>query len=201
MLYKIFTQLRVYFFTGLAVAIPLFGTAYLIFLLFSFSDNLLGRFINVHLKQRWGFYIPGLGLVLFLLIILTIGILARQFLGKRLLRGLEKALIKLPLIRHVYPSLKQIVDFFFSTKEIAFKKAVLVEYPRKGIWSLGFITNESAQKVKDALSEDVLNVFIPSAPGPLTGYFVVVPRKDIILLEMRVEEALKIIVSGGVLNP
>jgi len=199
--HKIFSNLRAYFFTGLAVSLPLFGTCYILYILFSFTDNLLGRFINVYLKNKLGFSIPGLGLVLFILLILFAGILAKNLLGKSILHLIERSIIRLPLIKQIYPPLKQIVDFLFSSKEQIFKKVVLVEYPRKDIWSLGFITNDGSQKVKDVLKLDVLNVFIPTTPSPLTGYFMVVPRQDVISLDISIEDALKIVVSGGVLNP
>ena len=198
---NIFLTLRGYFFTGLAVALPLVGTCYILYIIFIFTDSLLGRFINTYLKEKLGFYIPGLGILLFILSILIIGVFAKNVLGRGLLRWIEKSFIKLPLARQIYPSLKQIVDFFFSSKELVFKKVVLVEYPRKGAWSLGFITNEGMPKAKEALKEDLLNIFIPTTPGPLTGYFVLVPRQDAVLLDISIEDALKIIISGGVLNP
>lgn len=193
-------RLRGYFIAGLAVSLPLFGTGYLIFILFSFTDNLLGRFINKYLQEKLGFYIPGLGLFLFLLLILSIGILTRQIFGRKFFSWVEAGFSKLPILKYIYPSLKQIVDFFFSQKEFAFKKVVLVEYPRKGAWSLGFITNEGLPAAKEILKEDLLNVFIPTTPGPLTGYFVLIPRQEVVYLNISVEDALKVIVSGGVLN-
>lgn len=198
---KILSSLRTYFFTGLAVSLPLFGTCYILYILFSFTDNLLGRFINAYLDKKLGFSIPGLGILLFLLLILFAGILAKNLLGKTILHGIEKSIIRLPLIKQIYPPLKQIVDFFFSSKELVFKKVVLVEYPRKDIWSLGFIVNDGIPKAKEVLKQDLLNVFIPSTPSPLTGLFILVKRQDTVLLDISIEDALKIVVSGGVLNP
>ena len=114
---------------------------------------------------------------------------------------MDKALRKFPLVRHVYPAVKQITAFLFASQQQAFKKVVLVEYPRRGIWSIGFITNESFQEVKQKTKQDLLNIFIPSSPGPLTGFFTLIPRKEVILLDIAVEDAIKLLVSGGLLNP
>ncbi|MDD5045194.1 MAG: DUF502 domain-containing protein [Candidatus Omnitrophica bacterium] len=198
---KFFVSLRNYFFTGLAISLPLFGTCYILLIIFVFTDGLLGRFINAYLKAKLGFYIPGLGILLFLLVILLFGVVAKNFLGKKFVHWLGHRFENLPLLKQIYPPLKQIVDFFFSAKELAFKKVVLVEYPRKGLWSLGFITNEGMPKAKEVLKADFLNVFVPNTPGPLSGYYVLVPRQEAILLDISIEDALKIIISGGVLNP
>jgi len=199
--HKILSNLRAYFFTGLAVSLPLFGTCYILYILFAFTDSLLGRFINAYLKNKLGFSIPGLGLLLFIFLIFFAGVLAKNLFGKSILRWVERSIIRLPLIKQIYPPLKQIVDFFFSSKELVFKKVVLVEYPRKGLWSLGFITNEGLPKAKEYLNLDLINVFVPSTPNPLTGYFILAARQDAVLLDISIEDALKIIVSGGVLNP
>ena len=113
---------------------------------------------------------------------------------------MDKALRRFPLVRHIYPSVKQIIVFLFASQRQAFKKVVLVEYPRCGIWSLGFVTNEGFKEAKDKTGQDLLNIFIPSSPGPLTGFFVIIPRQEVLFLEISIEEAIKLLVSGGLLN-
>ncbi len=198
---RVLIDLRTYFFTGLAAILPIFATCYVIFFLFVFTDSILGRFINAYLQNKLGFYIPGLGIIIFVLLILFAGILAKYLLGRRLFVWFESSLLRIPLIKQIYLSFKQIVEFLFSQKKRTFKKVVLVEYPRKGIWSLGFVTNEGMPAAKQLTSEDLINVFIPSSPGPLTGYLVFVRRQEAIFLDISVEDAIKMVFSGGVLNP
>jgi uncharacterized membrane protein len=195
------SKLRRYFITGLIVILPLVATIYILAGIFNFSDGLLGRFINDYLEKTIGFYIPGLGLLLFLTIILLVGFLVTNILFKRLFYHLETLFLKFPLIRQIYPAVKQIVDYLFSKEKPAFKKVVIVEYPRKGVWSLGFITNEAMKDVEDKTNQKVLNVFIPSTPNPMTGYFIFVPKNDAVFLDISVEDGLRMVISGGVFNP
>ena len=190
-------KLKRYLLTGLIVLLPVVLTAYVLIAIFRFSDGILGRFI----EGLIGFYIPGIGFVLSLVIVLFTGFLTTVLLGKRIFIVIENMFLKFPLVRQIYPSAKQIINFLFSKDKLQFKKVVLIEYPRKGIWSLGFITNETVQEIKTKTGQDLLNVFIPSSPGPITGYIMFVPKKDIIFLDMTIEDALKLIISDGVVNP
>src|SRR3989338_9167245 len=147
----IFTKMRKkierYFFTGLLVLLPVVITLYLLFIIFRFADGLLGKYINQYLKEYLGHYIPGIGLILTLLIVLFVGALARSVLLRKIIPAIEGWFAGLPLIRMIYPSSKQIVKFFFSDENKAmFKKVVLIEYPRKGVYSLGFVTNEGFEE-------------------------------------------------------
>ena len=186
---------------GILVTLPLVLTAYVLVILFKFADNMIGKFANASLREYLGFYIPGLGIIIILIIIFLVGFLTRLFLGKRLYLILDRTLVHFPLVRHVYPAAKQIVAFLFTPRYHSFKKVVLVEYPRHGLWSLGFITNESFHEAKRKTKKDLLNVFIPSSPGPFTGFFILVPRREIIILDVAIEDAIKLMVSGGLLNP
>ena len=196
-----FNYLKKYFIAGVLVILPLFITIYILVVFFQFVGGILDQFINNYLREFLGFYIPGLGLTLSLITIFLVGFLTTHFLGRRLYLILDKALRKFPLVRHVYPAVKQITAFLFASQQQAFKKVVLVEYPRRGIWSIGFITNESFQEVKQKTKQDLLNIFIPSSPGPLTGFFTLIPRKEVIFLDIAVEDAIKLLISGGLLNP
>ena len=196
-----FTYIKRNLIAGFLVIFPLLFTVYILVFLFQFADNILGKFINTYLERSLGFYIPGLGLILFLIIIFVVGFLTTHLLGRRLYSILDKALRRFPLVRHVYPSIRQIVEFLFATQHKTLKKVVLVEYPRRGIWSIGFITNEGFQEARDKTRQNLLNVFIPSSPGPLTGFFILIPHQGVIFLDITIEEAIKLVVSGGLLNP
>lgn len=193
---------RKYFLTGLLIILPVLITTYLFVSLFAFFDNILGRYINRITITTLGYKIPGLGLLLFLLLIFITGILATNFIGRKLFLFFEKIWFKFPIVKKIYPAAKQITHFLFSPKiQGQLQKVVLVEYPSRGIYSIGFLTNRSDPEIRQKTGKDLLNVLVPSVPNPLTGFVVLIPKQDAIFLDMSVEEAIKIIVSGGVLNP
>lgn len=194
-------RLKRYFITGFVVLVPVFLTIYVLAALFRFVDNILGRFLNIYLKAMLGFYIPGLGLLLFFVIIVLVGFLAGRFLGNKIFPRIEKWFLGLPLINKIYPTFKQIILFVLAQKEFGFKKVVLVEYPSKGIWSLGFLTNEEFKKMSEVAGRDTVPVFIPSSPNPLTGYVIFLPKEELKFPDIPISDALKIIISGGVFKP
>lgn len=190
-------RLRRYLVAGLIVVVPVLLTVYVLVIMFRLVDGILGRFLNVYFKEILGFYIPGLGFLISLFFILFVGFLATRFLGKKIFIALERWFSGLPLINKIYPTLKQIVLFILAQKEFGFKKVVLVEYPSKGIWSLGFLTNESFQQINRVSDREMVSVFIASTPGPLTGYVIFVAKEEIKFLDISISDALKIIISGG----
>lgn len=194
-------HVRRYFITGILVIFPLFLSIYILFILFRFVDGILGRFINVYFKETLGFYIPGLGLILFLLIIIVAGFLSTHFLGRRLNRFLDRIVGPFPLLRHIYPWIRQIFTFLFSKNNLSFKKVVLVGYPCKGSWSLGFITNEGFKEAKLKSGQELLSIFVPLVPNPTSGFLIFASSKDVIFLDISIKEAMKLILSGGILNP
>ena len=194
-------RLRRFFLTGLVVVVPIFLTIYILVVSFKFIDGILGKYLVHYLKSYTGFYVPGLGFILFFLIIIFVGFLATRFIGRKIFPQLEKWFSGLPLINKVYPTLKQIVLFILAQKEFGFQKVVLVEYPSKGIWSVGFITNEHYEKINSALNKEMVAVFVPNSPGPLTGYVIFVSKEELKLVDIPVSDALKIIISGGVVKP
>ena len=201
MLRILFNFVKRNFIAGILVILPLLLTIYILVLLFRFAECIVGEFINTYISEFLGIYVPGLSLILFLIIIFLVGFLTTHFLGRRLYLILDKTLRRFPLIRHIYPSIKQIIEFLFAYQKPEFKRVVLVEYPRTGVWSIGFVTNESFKEAREKTEEDLLNIFIPSSPGPLTGFFILVPQKEVIFLEIAVEEAIKLVISGGLVNP
>lgn len=194
-------KLKRYLITGLVVVVPIFLSVYVLVGVFRFADGIMGRFLNTYIENLLGFYIPGLGLLLFFLFILFVGFFATQFIGKGFFTHLERWFSSLPFINKIYPILKQIVLFILEQKEFGFKKVVLVEYPSKGIWSLGFLTNEQFEKISEISDKEMVSVFVPNSPGPLTGYVVFVPKAELKFPDISVTNALKIIISGGVVKP
>lgn len=194
-------KLRRYFLSGLVALLPLALTVYLFVLMAHFADGLIGKFIQPIIKEKWQFYIPGLGIILGVILIIVVGFFVTNFLGKKIHAAFENLLLRLPFFRQVYPAIKEMALFLFSREKLRFKQVVLVEYPRKGVFSVGFLTNESHPKLCELTKKNLRNVFIPSAPGPLTGYILMVPEEDMYFTSVPVEEAFKFILSGGVVNP
>jgi len=194
-------KLRKYFITGLAVVVPVFLTVYVLAALFRFTDNILGRFLSAYFKNALGIYIPGLGVLVFLLFILASGFLANRYIGRRIFSSVDKWFAGLPLIRNIYPTFKQVISFILAQKEFGFKKVVLLEYPSKGIWSLGFLTNEEFKKFNQLPDKVMVSVFIPTCPGPFTGVVVFVAKEDLRFPDITITDAFKIIISAGFIKP
>ncbi len=191
-----------YFLSGLVVFLPMALTVYLFVLAINFTDGLVGKYLQPYFYENFGFYFRGISILVGVFLIVSVGFFVTNFLGRKVYDFFEKLLVKLPFFRQVYPAIKEMAIFLFSRERLSsFRQVVLLEYPRKGIYSFGFLTNESAQKVSEATKVELCNVFVPSAPGPLTGFALMVPKKEIIFTDITVEEAFKFIVSGGVVNP
>jgi len=195
-------RLRRYLFTGLVVWIPLGVTIFV----FKFFIDYMDRAVT-WLPHDWqpsnlfGFNIPGLGVIMVLLLLLITGFIASNYLGRTLL-GLGAELLEhIPLVRSVYSAAKQISDTMFSNKGRSFSKVVLIRYPQKDTWSLAFQTSESLGEVNKKLPEHMVSVFVPTTPNPTSGFLLMVPQEDMIELEMNVDDALKMIISLGVIVP
>ncbi|MFA6350485.1 MAG: DUF502 domain-containing protein [Candidatus Omnitrophota bacterium] len=194
-------KLKRYFITGLLTILPIFLTLAILFIIFRLIDNVIGKIINSYLKTAFGFSIPGLGFILVILIILVTGFVVSHLVSKRTLPLIERVLLKFPGIRQIYPSVKQVVGFIFSKDKDVFKKVVLVEYPSKGIWSVGFMTNEGFREAQELTGQELVHVLIGSTPSPWSGFFILVPKNAVKFLKMSAEEGIKLIVSGGILKP
>ena len=194
-------KLKRYFITGLIVVVPISLTVYVLVFAFQFVDGLLGRFFSQYFTNYLGFYIPGLGIVVLLLLVVLAGFLATRLIGRSIFPNIEKWFSSLPLIDKVYPTLKQIMLFILAQEQFGFKKVVLVEYPSKGIWSIGFITNENYKQIGRINDKEMVSVFVASSPGPLTGYVVFVAKDELRFVDISISDALKIIISGGVYKP
>jgi uncharacterized membrane protein len=191
-----------YFFTGLLIVLPILITIYLFVSLFLFFDNILGRYISTLTISYLGFKIPGLGLLVFVFLIFFMGLFATNFLGQKLFRFLESFWFKFPVVKQIYPAAKQVTRFVFGQGgRDQLKKVVLVRFPHPGIYTIGFMTNKADKEIAEKLGSDAfISVLVPTVPNPLTGFIIFVPARDVIFLDMGIEEAIKIVVSGGVLN-
>lgn len=194
-------KIRNYFATGFLIALPAFFTLYLLYVVFRFIDGVFGKLINIYFQKHFGFAIPGAGLVIGFLVIFLIGFTAKNFFGKRLIHALERWFLRFPFIRFIYPPAKQIVDSFTSKESPAFKKVVLVQYPCEGIWSIGFLTNDSFRDTNEKSGQDLVHIFIATTPSPLTGFLILVPRNSVKDLDISVEDGIKLIISAGIVKP
>lgn len=190
-------RLKRIFTAGLFAILPLAITIYVFFLIFSFLDNLIGDLI----KAIFGFRVPGIGFAAGILLILLVGFVASNIIGKRLIDYNDRLLQRLPLIKSIYTAARQIIDAFSVQGKRAFQKVVLIEYPRKGLFVLGFVTGSSKGEIQDKTHAHTLNIFVPTTPNPTSGMLILAPRSEVIDLEMTVEEGLKVIISGGLFEP
>lgn len=205
--------LRGYFYAGLIVILPLFLTVFIINWMVNFivaitMESFFTVFINnaikffgiennIHLKTA----VYGLYLLSILILITFIGYITKNIIGKKITRSINKIIGKLPIVKHIYTTINQIVSLVSSDKGNTYKRAIAVEYPRKGIYSIGFLTSEENAVLSQQEGKDLCNVFIPTSPNPTSGMFICVERKDIVFLDMKIDDAVKLIISGGVIVP
>ncbi len=189
-------RLRTYLLAGLLVILPAGVTAFVLIRLFQFLDSLLAPIFDA-----MGIGFTGLGLVTGVLLIFVVGALASNVLGRRVVSLFDRVMLRLPLARTIYSATKQVSGSLFQQNRAAFQRVVLVEYPRKGLYSVGFVTGETRRPGKDDGEERAINVFMMHTPNPATGILCLVPEDELIPLDMSVEDALKLIVSGGILVP
>lgn len=194
--------LRSYFITGLIVVVPLYITAYVVVLIVRAMDNVFNFLPELLRPQSFlPFYIPGIGLAFTIIGIFIVGVVAQNFLGKKLVSLGERILARIPFLRIVYNATKQFLETFFTREHEGFSKVVIFEYPRKGIYTLGFVTGRTRGELKTKIEEGTTSIFVPTTPNPTSGYFVMIPDADIIPLEMSVEDAFKVIMTGGIISP
>ena len=194
--------MKKYFITGLLVLVPLVITVWVLKSLIGVMDQSLLLLPDAwHPHALFGRDIPGVGAILTVVIVLTTGVIATNFFGKQLINLWEKLLNRVPVVKSVYSSVKQVSDTLFSDSGNAFRKAVLVQFPRQGAWTIAFITGTPGGDVSNHLHGDYVSIYVPTTPNPTGGYFLMMPKADVIELEMSVDEALKYIISMGVVAP
>jgi uncharacterized membrane protein len=194
--------MKKYFITGLLIWIPLVITIWVLKLVVDVLDQSLLLLPARAQTENWlGIHVPGLGAILTLVIVLLTGIFATNFFGAQLVRLWHRVLHQIPVVNSIYSSVKQISDTLFSSSGQAFRKALLVQWPHPGMWTIAFLTGTPSGEVARSIPADCVSVYVPTTPNPTGGYFVIVPRKDVVELEMTVDEALKYIISMGVVPP
>ena len=198
------TRIKNYFFTGVIVAAPVAITIYMSYHLVVWINEATKRLI----PQQWKigdfvpYAVPGLGLLLLILLLLFIGMLTTGYVGKFFARLWERIIRKMPVISSMYSLLKQIFETFLSQKSRSFNEVVLVEYPRKGLWSIAFVSNkETGGEIDGKTEQKTLSIFVPTTPNPTSGFLIFVPEKDVIKLDMSVEDGIKYVISCGIVTP
>ncbi|VAV87806.1 Uncharacterized membrane anchored protein Mext_4159 [hydrothermal vent metagenome] len=196
-------RLRTYFITGLVVASPVGITIYLALAFINLIDRNVKPLIPAAYNPETylPFPLPGIGLVFLFLMLTVLGFFAANFLGRTLIRIGEKILNHMPVVRSVYNTLKQIFETVISENKGSFQEVVLIEYPRKGLWAIAFISGENKGEIQRKMADDVVNVFLPTTPNPTSGFLLFVPKKDIIRLDMTPDEGAKYVISAGLVDP
>lgn len=200
-------RLRSWFLTGLLVTAPVMLTIYITWLFIDIIDSNVNALIPngvrelIEIKAPHIGSLPGLGLLIGLIVITLIGALAAGFFGRWLIRMGENILNRMPVVRTIYGASKQILETVLTTQSNAFREVVLVEYPRKELWVVGFVTGNTEGEVGVKIEDETVNVFIPTTPNPTSGFLLFCPKKDLIYLDMGVEDAVKLVVSGGIVTP
>lgn len=207
-------NVKKYLLTGLLVWLPLAATAWVLQLVLGAVDQfvamlpseyrpdywVLEQLVN-HVPQfAWLYHLPGFGLILMLVVLLITGMIAKNIFGQRMLRYWENMLNRIPLVRSIYSSVKQVSDTVFSGSGQAFSKAVLVRFPHQNAWTIAFLTGSPVDKIAKAIDGEHINVYVPTTPNPTSGYFIMVRRDEVIELDMNVDEALKYVISMGVVG-
>jgi uncharacterized membrane protein len=196
------SPVRRYLITGLLVWVPLVITVWVLSFLVSTMDQTLLLLPAALRPEHWlGVYVPGMGVVLTLLVVFLTGLFTANIIGQRLVRFGERALARIPVVNSIYNGVKQVSDTLFSPNGQAFRKALLVQWPSPGMWTIAFMTGTPGGDVVNHLQGDYISIYVPTTPNPTGGYFVMVPRSAVIELDMTVDEALKYIISMGVVAP
>ncbi|CAJ1412012.1 unnamed protein product [Effrenium voratum] len=199
------SRLRTYFLTGLAVAAPIWITIYLLRWFVEFIDTYVVGFFpdQYHPDQLLPFTVPGIGVIIGLVGLTVLGALTANFLGRRILAFGERLVDRMPIVRNIYNALKQIFETVISQSGTSFREVGLIEYPRRGLYALVFVTTQTKGEVLEKASTDdsLVSVFLPTTPNPTSGFLLFVPKADITILDMSVEEAAKLVISAGLVEP
>ena len=193
-----FTSIRNNFIAGVVVLIPIGITIYLTLFFIKISSKILPKEINPN--HYLPYNIPGLEILIALFLITLIGWISLSFLGKKIFDLFESVLNKIPILRTIYSAVNQLIETFAKSKNNK-KNVVLIEYPRKGVWAVGFATKENSGEIKNKVGQELINVFVPTTPNPTSGFLLMFPKNEIIYLDLSFEEASKFIVSAGSINP
>ncbi len=192
----LWTRLRRYFLTGIIVIAPVGVTLFILGWIFAKLDAILGRVFTAI-----GIRIPGLGLIVLVLLVIATGWAAQQAVGRRLFNMGREWLTRFPVTRSIYSAAQQITEQIVGDQVKFFKSCVLVEYPRPGVWAIGFMTGKASEEISEFIQDDAVAVFIPTTPNPTSGFLALLPRSHVRPLEMSVEQGFKLVISGGAVTP
>jgi uncharacterized membrane protein len=200
---SIFARLRTYFLAGILVTAPIGITLYSAWLIIDLIDSQVTPLIPARYNPETylPFSIPGLGLFVAAIALTVIGAFAAGLVGRWFISLSERMMDRMPVIRNVHSALKQILETVLAQQSKAFRQVVLIEYPRRGIWAIGFLTGDTLGEVQNLTEDETVNVFLPTTPNPTSGFLLFVPRQDCHVLSMTVEEGIKMVVSGGIVTP
>ncbi len=197
------TRLRNYFLAGIIVVAPISITFFIVWQVVQVVDNNVGKLLPARYNPETylPFSVPGLGVLLMVALITLIGMFAAGFVGRTIMRTSERLLNRMPVIRSIYGTLKQIFETVFSHSSQSFREVVLIEYPRRGIWAIGFLTGTTRGEIQARVEPQLLNIFLPTTPNPTSGFLLFVPREDVLHLDMTVEDGIKMVISSGIVAP
>jgi uncharacterized membrane protein len=191
-------SLKRYFLTGLLVITPIWGTVLILKTLFVAVDGILGDLL-AGMMPEW--YVPGLGIVALVLLIFTTGLLAANFMGRQIVKWWENLLNRVPLVRGIYSTLKSMMDILSFADRGSYNRVVLIQFPKNGHYCFAFVTGVTKGDMQDLVREPLVHVYVPTSPNPTSGYFLLVPEREVTSVDISVEEAMKLIVSGGLYSP
>lgn len=191
-------QMRKYLITGVLVLVPFVVTIYIMYFFFQITDGLLG----VAVSRAIGYRIPGMGLILTAFICVSVGMIAQNYFGKRLIASIDNSLEQIPGVRSLYNGIKQVSDVIVRNTRSEFKRVVMLEYPKEDSWVLGFVTGDFILPAgSDRLDDDMVSIFVPTTPNPTSGFLLIISKKKIIDTHMDIEDAMKVVISGGLVQP
>ena len=194
-------SIRSYLLAGLVVWLPVIVTFVVLRFIVDLLDKSIGLLPHAYQpEQLFGLHLPGYGVLLSLILLFVTGVVATNFLGQRLMRWSEAVLDRIPLVRSIYSATKQVMETVFSSNSQAFRKVLLIEYPRKGLWTIAFQTGVASDMVQEHTGEAMLSIFIPTTPNPTSGFLMMVPKSDAKELSMSIDDALKLVISLGVMQ-
>lgn len=196
-------RLGSYVLAGILITVPTFLTLYFFLSIINMMDRWIAPLIpeKYHPENYLPISLPGLGLVLTVTTLALVGFLATNFIGRYFIRLSEQFMERVPFLRSVYGAVKQILETILANQSNAFRKVVLVEYPRTGVWVIGFLTGKTSEELQSVTEAELVNVFVPTTPNPTSGFLLFVPKEQVVELEMPVEDGLKLVISGGIVGP
>ena len=199
----LFARLRGYLLAGVLVTAPISITVYLTWVFIQFIDSMVVRQLppQYNPDTYLPFTVPGLGLILVVTSLILIGWFATNFLGRLIFKVSDYVVHQVPIIRNLYGAIKQIFETIMASQSNAFREVIMLEYPRRGVWSIGFVTGASKGQIQRLTENETINVFVPTTPNPTSGYLLFVPKSEIHYLDMTVEEGIKLVVSAGIITP